>query len=453
MKKEEFEGLKRYEIIAPLLGDELEPAQKRCLRKEIVEKHGISERTLRRYLRKYGEKGYEGLVKPQRGDKGSSKRLSADVLKEAIKLRRELPGRSARRIITILESEGIAAPGEIAKSTLSRQLKQNGVSTADLKALAAPGTGARRFQKEHRNALWQSDIKYGPYIPGKNGKKVRTYLIVLIDDATRRVVHAEIYDNQRLPILEDCFKKAILKYGIPEAIYVDNGKIFVSKWFRLACARIGVRHIHTKPYSPQSKGKIERFNGFTEEFLEELTLEPADSLESLNQKFRVWLEEGYTHKPHSALGGKTPYQAYTEDPKATKPASSADCLRLFLWEETRKVDKTGAIRHRGNVYDAGSDLINKKVDVRFNPFDLSGVEIWHDGLFIRRCVPLVIPEFIKKSRSKDQAETKAETPTEPTAPSRSRLLAAYEKQDEQRDKKKNCAISFAGMEKEDKQNV
>jgi len=88
LKTEELEsGLKRYEVIAPLLGDDLEPAQKRWLRKEIVEKHGISERTLRRYLRKYGEKGYEGLVKRQRGDKGGSKRLSADVLQEAIKLR------------------------------------------------------------------------------------------------------------------------------------------------------------------------------------------------------------------------------------------------------------------------------------------------------------------------------------------------------------------------------
>jgi transposase InsO family protein len=80
------------------------------------------------------------------------------------------------------------------------------------------------------------------------------------------VCHAEFYDNQRLPILEDSFRKAILKYGKPDAVYVDNGKVFISKWFRIACAKLGIRHLNTKAYSPESKGKIERFNATVEEF-------------------------------------------------------------------------------------------------------------------------------------------------------------------------------------------
>ena len=451
MKKEELEsGLRKYEVIAPLLNDDLEPAQKRRLRKEIVEKHGITERTLRRYLQKYSEKGYDGLLKSRRGDKGTSKSLSADILKEAIQLRRELPGRSVRRIITILESEGFIKSGQAAKSTLWRHLKQNGASSADIKANAV--TATRRFQKECRNALWQSDIKYGPYIPGKTGKKVRTYILALIDDATRAVVHAEIYDNQRLPILEDCFRKALQKFGIPDAIYVDNGKVFVSKWFRLACARLGIRHINTKPYSPQSKGKIERFNGAINEFLEELSLEPAEDLAALNQKFRVWLEEGYMQKPHSSIGDKSPIQAYRENPKKIRFASSSDCRDLFLWEETRKVDKTGALKQGGNIYDVGVDLINKKVDVRFDPFDMSVVEIWHDGLFIRKAAPLVISEYVKKGALQNTGTGQTEPASTP-APARSRLLAAYEKMNEQRDRQKKGSISFAEMEKEVGSNV
>ena len=79
--------------------------------------------------------------------------------------------------------------------------------------------------------------------------------MAIIDDATRLVVHAEFYDNQRLPVLEDTFRKAIIKCGAPDNLYVDNGKIFVSQWLRLACAKLRIRHLNTKAYSPEAKGQ------------------------------------------------------------------------------------------------------------------------------------------------------------------------------------------------------
>jgi transposase InsO family protein len=259
MTKEELEsGLKKYEIIAPLLNNDLEAGEKRKMRNEIMIKHNISERTLRRYVYKYSKHGYEGLITQHRKDKGKSKTISKTILEKAIELREEMPQRSVRNIIKILESEGEIEPDTMPKSTLSRQLLQNGYGAKDAKSQEESVHGSKRFQRVGRNSLWQSDIKYGPYIPGKNGKKIRTYILCLIDDATRLVVHGEIYDNQRLPILEDCFRKAILKFGIPQSVYVDNGKIFVSKWFRLACARIGIKHINTKPYSPASKGYVKK---------------------------------------------------------------------------------------------------------------------------------------------------------------------------------------------------
>ena len=267
--KELETGLKKFEIIAPLLSDGLEDAQKRRLRHEIMEKHNIAPRTLRRYVHQYNKGGYAALVMNDRKDKGTSRVMSEDILASAIALRTELPGRSVRRIIEILEAEGLAEEGKVSKSTLARHLSNAGVSRGDVKT----NLPARRFQKEGRNALWQADIKYGPYVMGTNGKKVRTYLMAILDDATRMPIHAEFYDNQKLPILEDAFRKGLLKFGVPDAVYVDNGKIFVSKWFRLACGRIGIHHIAAKPYSPESKGKIERFNGLVEEFLEELSLE------------------------------------------------------------------------------------------------------------------------------------------------------------------------------------
>ena len=246
----------------------------------------------------------------------------------------------------------------------------------------------------------------------------------------------KFYDNQKLPVLEDAFRKALLKFGVPGAVYIDNGKIFVSKWFRLACARLGTRHIVTKPYSPQSKGKIERFNGMVNGFLEELSLCPPDCLVGLNKKFRAWLEEGYDHRPHSGLGGKTPYEAYRENPKRVRHVSSGECRQLFLWEETRKVDKTGAVKLKGSVYDAGVDLINKKADLRFDPFDLSVVEVWLGGVFVRKASRLVIGESLPR-RQKPQ--------TGPATANGSRLLDTYSNMHDIRDRQRNGAISFVGM--------
>jgi transposase InsO family protein len=110
------------------------------------------------------------------------------------------------------------------------------------------------------------------------------------DDATRMVMHGEFYFHQRLPILEDCFRKALLSWGICDTVYLDNGKIFVSKWFRAACTHLGIRHLAAASYSPQSKGKIERFNRTVEEFFEELRLEPVSDLKELNRKFQLWLD-------------------------------------------------------------------------------------------------------------------------------------------------------------------
>jgi transposase InsO family protein len=435
-------GLTKFGIIAPLLSDSLEAAQKRRIRQGIMERYGISYRTLRRYLQRYKENGYDGLVKGTRNDKGQSKALSEEVLRQAIELRRELPGRSARRIITILEAEGVAAKDEIAPSTLSRHLAQAGVSRSDIKR-AEP---ARRFQKEGRNALWQADIKYGPYVPGKNGRKVQTYLLVILDDATRMPIHAEFYDNQKLPILEDSFRKGLLKFGVPEAVYIDNGKIFISKWFRLACARLGIRHIAAKPYSPQSKGKVERFNGSVNEFLEEISLDPPSSLSDLNSQFRIWLDEGYIHKPHTGIDGKkTPYQAYRDNPKKVRFTSSEECRQVFLWEETRTVDRTGAVKFKGLAYDAGVSLIGKRIDLRFDPFDISVIEIWHNGLFVRKATKLCIPEFLPKTPAPDNTSG---------APASSRLLDAYKDRNMTREKQRNAAISFVDMVgKEDGANV
>ena len=178
-------------------------------------------------------------------------------------------------------------------------------------------------------------------MPGNPKKKFRTYLLVIIDDATRFAVHAEFYPNQKLPILEHGLRQAILRHGAPRNIYVDNGKIFTSMWLRMACAKLNIRHMRTKPYNAEGKGKVERFNRTIESFLAELSLQNIQTLEELNRLFGAWLSEGYNHKPHSSLNGKTPAEIFASDNAPLRFHNMEILADAFLHEAERTVDKTG----------------------------------------------------------------------------------------------------------------
>lgn len=370
------EALRRYRIIVPLLEEGLAECEKRNIRWLIREQDGLSGRTLRRYVAAFKQKGFDGLLPRERKDKGSCKAIPVEALKMAAEMRQELPARSAERIQQVLASEGFT----VARSTLERQLRQQGLSGRELKA-EQKQVVSRRFNRVGRNTLWQADLKYGLYLPDPNhpGRKMRTYLVVMIDDATRLVVHGEFYDNQKLPVLEDTFRKALLKCGKPDNLYVDNGKIFISQWLRLACAKLSVRHLTTKFYSAESKGKVEAFNRTADEFIREVQLEKPSTLEDLNRHFRAWLSEGYNHRVHSALAGKSPAQAFTQDTKALRFPSPEALRDAFLWEKLPKVDKAGCISLNGLCYEVGVEYIRKNVLVRYDPFDLSQVEVWYGG--------------------------------------------------------------------------
>lgn len=371
------EGLRRFALVAPLLEEGLSSSEATERRLRILEREEISERTLRRWVAAYRSGGFEGLVKKPRKDKGTCRAISPEALALAEECRRELPRRSAGLIRDWLGTQG----HEVARSTLERHLRANGLSGRDLRAEREAKSGSRRFVRIGRNSLWQADLKYGPYIPDPEhpGRKRRTYLLAILDDATRKVTHAEFYDNQKLPVLEDAMKKAIQRHGSPKRIYVDNGKIFVSTWMKLACAKLNIKHINASPYNPEGKGKIERFNRTVEEFLAEYALQEAGTLEGLNSLFRSWLSERYQHKAHGALNGKTPAEMFAEDATPLRFHSLETLRDAFLHEGERTVDKSGCLKIEGELYDAGTDYLRKKVTIRYDPFDREIVQLWYKG--------------------------------------------------------------------------
>jgi putative transposase len=447
-QKAEEMAVQRFQLISPLLAEGLDAGKAKQLKEEICKTSGLSERTIRRYLSQYRSEGFSGL-KPTGTSKGvKSEAITPHLLEQAILLRKEAPNRSVAQIIQILEWEGLVEPGKIKRSTLQDKLTEKGYSSRQMRMYSQTGVAARRFQKRHRNQLWQSDIKYGPYLPiGPNGTKKQVYLVVIIDDATRFVLHGAFYPTLDARIVEDALRQSIQKYGIPEAVYFDNGKQYRTKWMARTCSKIGTRLVFAKPYAPESKGKVERFNRIVDSFLGEVAMEKPNSLERLNELFQVWLTECYQSKPHSALGEKiSPESAYRSDRKALRFIDPDTLANAFLHCETRKVDKSGCISFLDQKYEVGLSFIGRQVDVVYDPSDLEELTIEYEGYTPWKARKLVIGERAGK-RPEMPSHLQKEKATS------SRLLKAAEQKYQERQVEQVPAVTFRAVWKEDGENV
>lgn len=447
-KKAEEIATQRMQLLSPLLAEDLDPARVRQIKTQIHEQTGISERTLRRYLAQYRGEGFGGLRPKSKGQQRSDDAIAPNILEQAILLRREVPGRSVSQIIQILEWEGLAEPGLIKRSTLQEKLAQRGYSSRHMRMYADSGVAARRFQKKFRNQLWHSDVKYGPYLPiGKDGAKKQVYLVTFVDDATRLVLHGQFYPVLDQVIVEDSFRQAILKYGVPEKVYFDNGSQYRTKWMIRACAKMGIRLIYAKPYSPEATGKVERFNRVVDSFLSEAALEKPPTLDRLNELFQVWLTECYQHKSHSALNDNvSPETAYRSDKKALKFLAPEIIANSFLHAEERKVDKSGCISFASQKYEVGLTFMGCKVTVVYNPANTTELTIEYEGHKPFKARKLVIGE---------RTGTRPKLPEYllPQAAASSRLLTAATQRNKQRKEEQTPAVTYRTVRNGGSDNV
>jgi len=446
-KKAESVAANRVQLLSPLLAQDLDAAKVRQLKEQICAQTGLSERTLRRYLAQYRSEGFEGL-KPKGKERENQEAIPAELVEQAILLRREVPGRSISQIIQILEWEDKAQPGQLKRSTLQERLAARGYSSRHMRMYTETSVAARRFQQKHRNQLWQSDLKYGPYLPiGPNGTKKQVYLVVFLDDATRYVLKAFFAPTLDQSIVESCFRQAIQEHGLPEAVYFDNGSQYRTKWMNRTCSKLGIRLLYTKPYMPESKGKIEKFNRTVDSFLREVSMDNPRTLEQLNERFQVWLSECYQNKPHSALKENTsPQTAYQADRKALRFVEPEVVADAFLHAETRKVDKSGCISFLDKKYEVGLSFIGHKVEVIYDPADVTELTIEYEGH-----KPWTVKQLVIGERAGTRPKLPEHMATQPT--DSSRLLDAAAKKHQERREKVTPAVRYDTVWKGETKNV
>jgi putative transposase len=344
--------------------------------------------------------GYEALVPSVRQ---VQPRTPEEVLALARALKRENPDRSAAQVRRILAAQHGWAPDE---RTLQRMFVREGLTAmADAAKPAAAGVFGR-FEAARPNELWTGDALHGERVDGR-----KTYLFAFIDDHSRAIVgHRWGYAEDTVR-LGAALRPALAARGVPGSIYVDNGSAFVDSWLLRACARLGIKLVHSTPGRPQGRGKIERFfRSVSEEFVVEIVGRarggrPIADLAELNRLFTAWVETVYHRRVHSETQQEP--LARWEAGKPFPVPTTQDLAEAFKWAEVRRVDKTGVVRMHGNRYQVDPGLAGQRVELVFDPFDLHRIEVRLGAADEGLATPF---QITRHSHPKARPETPAQQP-------------------------------------------
>lgn len=409
--KAEKIALFRYALVAPLVLEALPRGELTRRAEEIAARHydmpeskrrGVTVDTLLEWAKRYRAGGFEALAPKPRQDRGQSRAVTPQLADLIERLKRENPHRTGTTLLRELALSSGQTESAISASTLYRFLKQRGLSE---KQLLAPQP-RKKFEAEHCNQVWQADMLYGPYVRRSGGGKMQAMLHAILDDASRLIPHAQFYPDQGLDASLDCLRQAVASRGIPVRLYMDNGKIYRSPQLARIAASIGMLIVHTPPYQPQGRGKIERFfRSCREQFLNNLDRKQTLSLDQLNERLWAWLDS-YHRTEHSSLG-TTPLLRWQRDIEQIRQLPPAtDFRRLFFHRLDRLVRRDCTFQLQNRFYEAPPHLTGQTIEARFDPLDPASVEIYFQGQpqGIARLVDPVLNAQLPSAKSSPAAE-------------------------------------------------
>ena len=392
-------ALHRWAVIAQAANPRLSPAERGAVvRATAGRAHAhpdgaerrYSRNTLDRWIRAWRADGLDGLRPQARADAGVVRR-NPELLDEAAALRLELPSRSAAAIADIIwHRHGV----RVAERTLRAQLRRRGLHR---EALAAEPKAFGRYEAAHPNERWITDVLVGPWVPHpKVASSIRAKLFLVVDDHSRLLVHGRFMSAENARAGQDVLRAAIVRRGLPEVLYTDQGAPFANHMLARTCAVLGIRLVHSAPYSPQGRGKQERLNRYIRErFIAEAEHVGIESLDELNDRFGAWVDQVANRRVHAETG-EAPEARWS----AGDPPRAAEAVRVaeaFRWSAQRKVTRTATVSMDANHYSVDPALVGRRVELRFNPEDLSAIEVFVEGRPAGVATPFVIGHHTHKA--------------------------------------------------------
>jgi transposase InsO family protein len=350
--------------------------------REVARAHGVSKSWVAKLVSRFRCEGYPGIEPRSKAPITIPHRTSVALEDEIIRLRKELSDLGVDAgAHTIHYHLGLHHHPVPSVSTIWRILRRRGFITAQ--PHKRPRSSWVRFEAQLPNECWQSDVTHWWL-----RDRVEVEIVNIIDDHSRLAVGSRVLRTATAPGVLEAFQEAGARWGFPAALLTDNGCVYTT-WHRggpnvmqTELLTLGIDHRHSRPYHPQTCGKVERFHQTMKTFLAKQPLVARTSqLQAQVDRFVAYYNEV---RPHRAKGRITPRAAFEARDKA---GPSGPKIRLGVGVRVRqdRIDKNGKVtlRHRSRLHHIGVGHAHngKRVILLVDDLDVRVVTV--DGELLR----------------------------------------------------------------------
>jgi transposase InsO family protein len=332
---------------------------------ELAAAHGVHRSWIYKLIARYRDGGYEALEPRSRRPRSCKHGTTPEIVERIVQLRERLKqdghDAGAATIAYHLSGEleaGMAVPSV---STIWRILRREGLVVAQPQK--RPHNSLIRFEADLPNETWQTDITHW-HLSGAEHVEIMN----MIDDHSRLFLASRAFTTTKAQDVVDVFHKAASLHGLPASLLSDNGAVFTAKprkgkvLLQTELERLGISSKNSRPYHPQTCGKIERLHQTLKRYLAHQ--KPAKTLTELQAQLDTFVHYYNTIRPHRALDGRTPLQAYSARIKA-RPATEALPTTHFRVRQD-KVDQGGRVtlRHNSRLHHIGIGRAHKNRPIK-----------------------------------------------------------------------------------------
>ncbi len=405
------DALSKYKIIEPYLNKKLSLS-------EVSNETKIPIRTLNSWNNRFNQFGFMGLVRKNRRDKGSSRKVeesTIDIVKALyLKYSKLSKSNIHKMIIEHCEKNNIYIPSYTTVRNIINNIPK------DLTCLSHEGTKTYKEKYDlllmrecdRPNQIWQADhVMLDIEILNSKSRFERPWLTIIMDDYSRAICGYELsFLSPSSHKTSLCLRHAIwrktdpkwIAFGVPDKLYTDHGSDFTSKHIEQVCINLKIDLIFSQVGQPRGRGKIERFfRTINQELISKIVAINNKNNSFGLEQLDIYIIEfinNYNIRTHSSIK-MSPNNKWQDNGFIPNILSSLESLDLLLFTELkpRKVRQDG-IHFQGLVYFdiILASYIGKEVVIRYHPSDISSIRIYYKNEYL--CQP-VSNEFSNKKVS------------------------------------------------------